>query len=206
MSNNSVSTDREIIQRSLDQPQAFAELFDRHAATIGGYAARRVGQDAGEDVLSETFLVAFSRRRAFDAEWETALPWLYGIASRLIRKHRAREAQLLRAAGHAKTREDHVSDGGLDTAGERLDAQSGARILAPRIARLAARDRDTLLLYAWGDLSYEEVAQALGVPVGTVRSRMNRARRLLDPDRVARSQRARQDEGGEIDGQVAARA
>lgn len=79
---HSVSTDSEIIQRSLGQSRAFAELFDRHARTVGGYAARRLGPDAGEDILSETFLVAFARRKSFDTAWEPALPWLYGIASR----------------------------------------------------------------------------------------------------------------------------
>ena len=166
---HSVSTDSEIIQRSLGQPRAFAELFDRHARTVGGYAARRLGPDAGEDILSETFLVAFARRKSFDTSWDSALPWLYGIASRLIRKHRAREAKHFRSSVESAQREEHISQGDLESTIARLDAEISTRELAPRIAALSAKDRETLLLYAWGDLTYEEVAVALA---GSNRVRM----------------------------------
>ena len=165
---HSVSTDSEIIQRSLGQPRAFAELFDRHAGVVGRYAALRLGADAGEDILSETFLVAFARRMAFDTTWDSALPWLFGIASRLIRKHRATEAKHLRSSIESVHREEHISHGDLETTIARLDAEISTRELAPRIASLSAKDRETLLLYAWGDLTYEEVAAALGVPVGSL--------------------------------------
>ncbi|GAA1122158.1 MULTISPECIES: RNA polymerase sigma factor [Microbacterium] len=201
-----MSTDSEIIQRSLGQPRAFAELFDRHAGTLGGYAARRLGADAGEDILSETFLVAFARRATFDTSWDSALPWLYGIASRLIRKHRAQEARYLRSAIHSAGREEHVSAGHVEATNARLDAQLSTRVLAPVIARLSAKDRDTLLLYAWGDLTYEEVAAALGVPIGTVRSRMNSIRRRLDPGRAGARTRVMNEKEGETDGRVGASA
>ena len=176
-----VSTDSEIIRRSLDHPAAFAELFERHARVVGAFAARRVGSHAAEDVLSETMLVAFRRRRDFDASWESAKPWLLGIASRIAKKHHAQEAAQWRSFEASVGRGEHVSDGELGRADARTDAAAAVRALAPRIAALSARDRDTLLLYAWGDLTYEEVAVALGVPVGTVRSRLNRVRRKLAP-------------------------
>lgn len=176
-----MSTDSEIIRRSLEAPSAFAELFERHARVIGAFAARRVGADAAEDVLSETMLVAFRRRRDFDHEWPSAKPWLFGIASRVIKKHRGEEARQWRSFAASARRGEHAHDGAMDAAGERADASAALRVLAPRIAALATRDRDTLLLYAWGDLTYEEVAAALGVPVGTVRSRLNRVRRKLAP-------------------------
>lgn len=176
-----VSTDSEIIRRSLDNPSVFAELFERHARVVGAFAARRVGSNAAEDVLSETMLVAFRRRRDFDTGWDSAKPWLLGIASRLIKKHHAQEAAQWRSFEAFVFRGDHVTDGAIDTAGERADAASAVRALAPRIAALAAQDRETLLLYAWGDLTYEEIAVALRVPVGTVRSRLNRVRRKLAP-------------------------
>lgn len=204
---HSVSTDSEIIQRSLGQPRAFAELFDRHARTVGGYAARRLGPDAGEDILSETFLVAFARRKSFDTSWDSALPWLYGIASRLIRKHRAKEARHYRSSVESAQREEHISHGDLETTIARLDAEISTRELAPRIAALSAKERDTLLLYAWGDLTYEEVAIALGVPVGTVRSRMNRVRTRLDPARGgSREQNVNAEKKGAVDGRFRARA
>jgi RNA polymerase sigma factor (sigma-70 family) len=176
-----VSTDSDIICRSVDVPSAFAEVFERHARVIGAFAARRVGTDAAQDVLSETMLVAFRRRRDFDATWDSAKPWLLGIASRVIKKHRADEARQWRSFEASVSRGDHTSDGAIEAAGDRADASSAVRALAPRIAALAARDRETLLLYAWGDLTYEEIGMALGVPVGTVRSRLNRVRRKLAP-------------------------
>lgn len=176
-----MSTDSEIIRRSLDAPSAFAELFERHARMIGAFASRRVGSHAADDVLSETMLVAFRRRRDFDLAWESAKPWLLGIASRVIKKHRADEARQWRSFEASASRGEHVSDGAIDSAGDRTDASAAVRALAPRIAGLPARDRETLLLYAWGDLTYEEIAVALSVPVGTVRSRLNRVRRKLAP-------------------------
>ncbi|WP_141651317.1 RNA polymerase sigma factor [Microbacterium sp. 3J1] len=201
-----MSTDSEIIQRSLGQPRAFAELFDRHAGAVGRYAARRLGPDAGEDILSETFLVAFARRTAFDTSWDSALPWLFGIASRLIRKHRAKEARHLRSSTESMNREEHISAGGLEATIARMDAEISTRELAPRIAALSAKDRETLLLYAWGDLTYEEIAQALGVPTGTVRSRMNRVRTRLNPTRLASRGRDLNGKEGEVDGHFRARA
>lgn len=176
-----MSTDSEIIRRSLDAPSVFAELFDRHARVIAAFAARRVGSDAAEDVLSDTMLVAFRRRRDFDTSWESAKPWLLGIASRVIKKHRADEARQWRSFEASAARGEHSSDGAIEAAADRTDASAAVRALAPRIAALAARDRETLLLYAWGDLTYEEIAVALDVPVGTVRSRLNRVRRKLAP-------------------------
>jgi RNA polymerase sigma-70 factor (ECF subfamily) len=176
-----VSTDSEIIARSVDSPGLFSEIFERHATAIGGYARRRVGRDAVDDVLSETFLVAFRRRGAFDTRWDTARPWLLGIATRVIKKHRATEAAQWRAFEHAAGADDGISGSHAGDADARMDASAAVRELGPRIASLSAKDRDTLLLYAWGDLTYEQVAEALGVPVGTVRSRLNRVRRKLAP-------------------------
>jgi len=174
-----VSTDSEIIRRSRDSPAAFAELYDRHAAIIHRYASRRIGE-AADDIMSETFLVAFERRAAFDESATDARPWLYGIATTLLKKHRRQEARAWRGlvAGGAAEQADAVQRP-TDGQDDRLDAELGIRRLAAAIRRMPARDRDALLLYAWGDLDYEGVARALEVPVGTVRSRLNRARRQL---------------------------
>lgn len=199
-----MSTDSEIIARSIEDPGAFSEIFERHARQVGAFAARRVG-DAADDVLSETFLVAFSRRRSFDTAWESSLPWLLGIASRLARKHRAAEARQWRSYQASVTGTEHVALSEVEVVGDRIDAAAQAKTLSTRIAALAPRDRDTLLLYAWGELSYEEVAIAQGIPVGTVRSRLNRVRRRLDPLRGSgRNANAREE--GERDGRVATSA
>lgn len=176
-----MSTDSEIIQRSLDEPGVFSEIFERHVRPVGGYIRRRVGADAVDDVLSETFLVAFRRRASFDLETESARPWLLGIATRVVKSHRAAEARQWRAFEASASAEAEGIEMPHAAADSRLDADAALRALAPRIAALAARDRDTLLLHAWGDLTYEQIATALGVPVGTVRSRLNRVRRKLAP-------------------------
>lgn len=176
----SVSTDSEILARSRTSPGVFAELFERHSASVASFVRRRVGAEAAEDVLSETFLVAFRRRADFDSSSESARPWLLGIASRLLKKHRADEARQWRAiAASAGNQSTH--EGGIDLASSRLDAAAAVRELAPRIAALSTKDRETLLLYAWGDLTQAEVASAFGIPVGTVASRLNRIRRKLAP-------------------------
>lgn len=175
-----MSTDSEIIQRSLDDPGGFSEIFERHVRPVGGYVRRRVGEDAVDDVLSETFLVAFRRRASFDHRHESALSWLLGIATRLVKSHRALEARQWRAfqASSADAVDEHMPHAASDS---RLDVNAALRALAPRIAALSTKERDTLLLHAWADLTYEQIAAALGVPVGTIRSRLNRIRRKLAP-------------------------
>ncbi|MFH8252355.1 RNA polymerase sigma factor [Microbacterium sp. B2969] len=199
-----MSTDSEIILRSVEEPAVFAELFEQHARMVGRFAARRVGVVAAEDILSETFLVAFRRRKDFDAAWQSATPWLLGIASRVLKKHRAVEAAHWRSLVMLAGREIGEGDGALEEAADRADAEASLRSLAPSIAKLPARDRDTLLLYAWGDLTYTEVAHALGVPTGTVRSRLNRVRRRLAAGAPAAA--AADLEGGAVDGPVGSRA
>ena len=194
-----MSTDSEIIRRSLVRPEAFAELFDRHARAVNAFAAYRIGSDDAEDVLSETFLVAFRRRTDFDLSTESAAPWLLGIASRLIRRHRAVEARQWRSFA-AEVGQNVASLGGLDDAMRRVDAEREVRALRERIAALAPKDRETLLLYAWQGLSYEDIAEALGVPVGTVRSRLNRVRKRLDPAR--RIQAFEKQQQGGVRGRV----
>lgn len=176
-----MSTDSEIIQRSLEEPGVFSEIFERHVRPVGGYIRRRIGADAVDDVLSETFLVAFRRRAAFDMRGDSARPWLLGIATRMVKSHRAAEARQWRSFEASASAEGVVAEAPHVASDSRIDADAALRALAPRIAALAVKDRDTLLLHAWGDLTYEQIADALGVPVGTVRSRLNRVRRKLAP-------------------------
>ncbi|WP_349627044.1 sigma-70 family RNA polymerase sigma factor [Leifsonia sp. C5G2] len=196
-----MSTDSDVIRESLRAPERFAEIFERHAACVEAFVASRVGAAAKDDILSETFLAAFRVRRRFDLSKESARPWLLGIAVRMIRRHRSAEAAHWRAwAAGAGSAELSTADE-VQCAGDRVDATAAVRELAPVIAGLSQRDRDTLLLYAWGDLTYEQVAAALRVPVGTVRSRLNRIRsRLASPPRPARVLAERTDERKRDDG------
>jgi len=169
--------DAAVIQLSRREPEQFTLLFRRHAPHIQRYVARRLGPDAADDIVAETFLLAFRQRDRYDQDRPDARPWLYGIATNLIGRHRRAEVRLYRAL--ARTGADPVAEPFTDRVDDRVSASTAARRLAAALARLSAEYRDTLLLVTWGDLSYDEAATALGVPVGTVRSRLSRARSRL---------------------------
>ena len=166
--------DAAVIEASRREPDRFASLFDRHAPHIHRYLVRRVGRQAADDLVAETFLVAFGKRGAYDPAFRDARPWLYGIATNLVGRHRreeVRQFRLSQAAGPDPVQSDYS-----ERAVGNLTAQSVRAVLADALAGLAEPDRDVLLLIAWEQLSYDEVACALGIPVGTVRSRLHRAR------------------------------
>ena len=169
--------DAEVIRRSRREPACFAIVFDRHAPPIRRYLARRVGPQFADDLLAETFLVAFAKRRVYDPTFHDARPWLYGIATRLVSQHRREE---LRRHG---MRGVLPPDCSLSDHAERVIAEVTAHsiraALTSAIAGLADGDRDVLLLVGREELSYDEAARALEIPVGTVRSRMHRARAHL---------------------------
>jgi RNA polymerase sigma factor (sigma-70 family) len=169
--------DGEIIGRSRSEPELFALLFQRHATGIGRYAARRLGADPAEDIVAETFLVAFRQRDRYDPARCDARPWLYGIAGNLIRRHHRDEVRQLRAL--ARTGVDPAVESFTDRADARLAAGAASRAVAAAIAELDPDQRDALLLITWAELTYDQAAEALGIPEGTVRSRMNRARTRL---------------------------
>lgn len=172
-----MDTDATAIQASLRDPQLFGVLFDRHHDAIHRYLARRLGSHHADDLASETFTKAFERRGSYDAAQTSALPWLYGIANNLARRHRRTEQRQLRA--YARTGVDPVVESDADEVVARLAAAAATRRLAAALAGLRHRDREALLLLAWAGLDYQGISQALGVPVGMVRSRLHRARAQL---------------------------
>ena len=169
--------DAAVIRLSRDEPEQFAALFRRRAPEIRRYVTRRLGADAAEDVVAETFLVAFRQRSGYDLTRADARPWLYGIATNLIGRHRRSETRLLRAL--ARIGRDPVIEPFTDRVDAQVSAGAAGRLLAATLAKLPPQHRDTLLLVAWGELTYEQAALALGVPAGTVRSRVSRARRAI---------------------------
>ena len=182
------AADNAIVRRSLREPEAFTELFDRYADDVHRYATRRLGPAAADDVMAEAFTVAFARRGSFDLSRPDARPWLLGIATNLIRGHRRTELRRWRAMAAGEEPE-------ADRVAARLTAEGERGELAAALALLSPDQRDALLLYAWAELDYQEIADALGVPIGTVRSRLHRARGVL---REALAPTGRhQDERGE---------
>jgi RNA polymerase sigma factor (sigma-70 family) len=167
------STDATLVERSWREPERFADVFDRHYDAIHAFAARRLGAALAEDVASETFLVAFDRRRAYDTRHASAAPWLFGIAANLIARHHRVEQRRYRAL--ARVGVDAAVDG-IEESVQRLDATAQRARLAAALLTLDRRDREVLLLVAWAGLNGEEAAHALGIPAGTARSRLHRAR------------------------------
>lgn len=167
---------------SLGGPDAaveFGRLFDAYAAPLHRYLARRVGPEPAHDLVSETFLTAFRQRRTYDPTTAAVRGWLYGIATNLARRHVRQEIRGLRATARADAGSTAYQASHDGSVADRVDAQAMARQIAPAIAELSDGDRDVLLLTSWAELSTVEVAEALGIPVGTVRSRLHRIRRQL---------------------------
>lgn len=171
-------TDAEVLARSRRQPHLFAEIFDRHHGAIHAYVSRRAGHQIADDVLSEVFTAAFAQRASFASASGSALPWLYGIARNLTHRHFRTTASDLRVSGTWASRQVDVSND-HEAVIDGVDASREWHVVRDVLTTLAADDREALLLYAWEGLSYTEVADAVGVPVGTVRSRIHRARSVL---------------------------
>jgi RNA polymerase sigma factor (sigma-70 family) len=169
--------DSAAIRESLRQPEQFGLLYDRYATVLHRYAGRRVGDEVADDLVAATFLAAFRARQRYDLARASARPWLFGIMTKEIaRRHRTERARL-RALERAWP--DRPADGLADQVAADVSARAARGRLAAALARLSPAERGVLLLIAWGELSYDEAAQALGIPVGTVRSRLNRARRKV---------------------------
>jgi RNA polymerase sigma factor (sigma-70 family) len=167
--------DAAVIRQSWHEPDAFATLYDRHATALHRFVTRRLGAAFADDIVAECFLAAFRYRDKYDLSRADARPWLYGIAANVIGKHRRAEVRLLRALARTGIDPDTVNH--ADQIESRVVASAAHRALSGALAALSPGDREVLLLIAWADLSYDEIAEALSIPVGTVRSRLNRARR-----------------------------
>lgn len=173
----STPTDADAIAASTDDPRAFAAIFDRHFTAIHRYLAARLGVDAADELAAEVFERAFEARARYDPAYPDARPWLFGIATNLV--HRRRRDERRRLIAYARIERDRAEPSPVDGAVARVDARASSAALAGALRALRCGDRDALLLVAWADMTYEEAARVLDVPVGTVRSRVHRARRLI---------------------------
>jgi RNA polymerase sigma factor (sigma-70 family) len=169
------ATDSAVIASSIEDPEQFGIIFDRYATVLFRYLVRRVGVDEADPLLGEVFRVAFERRGTYHFERLEARPWLYGIATRLLAHHRRGEARRVRAMGRILGEQPTPVD-----MSEAVASAVDARNLWPQVAHaltaLSDEERDALVLYVWEELSYDQISVALGIPIGTVRSRLNRAR------------------------------
>lgn len=175
------ATDGELWERAREgEPDAFGVLFERHARSVYNYLFRRTADwSLAEDLTSVVFLEAWRRRRDVRLEHDLALPWLLGVATNVLRNRR-RSQWRYRAALERVPRER--GEDFADDANARLDDERRMRSALRAMSKLSKREQDVVALCGWADLSYEEAAAVLGVPVGTVRSRLSRARaRLREP-------------------------
>lgn len=177
--------DSAIINWSIREPDAFGAIFDRHFDAVAGFCIRRLGLVRGEDVAGDVFRWAFENRRRFDLERADARPWLFGIANNLVR-------EALRSAGRQQLAYDRWLRrewrDGTELAFQvaaAVDAQHDLSAVAAVLDLQPVEEVETLLLFAWEQLTYSQIAEALAVPVGTVRSRIHRVRQrlqeVLDP-------------------------
>jgi len=170
-------SDARHIEMSLVEPPAFGALFERHAGSVHRYLVSRVGAQSAEDLVGETFVTAFRARSRYDLSRPDARPWLFGIATNLVRHHWRSQGRTSSAGFHADsgaTAHDHSDD-----ATSSVFFSSQHEHVAQALAQLDDAHLDVLLLVAGPGFTYEEVSVALGIPIGTVRSRMSRARRRL---------------------------
>jgi len=169
-------TDADAIRLSLEHdPNMFRIVFERYYETIFRYVARRQGINRADDLTSEVFARAFAIRHRYDMTRPLCRPWLYGIASNIIgdeirRQRRSQRLHLAMIGLHDE------SDDTFTRLDEQLTATQRASRLNQLLARLRSCDRDVLLLHGVEGLTYQEIAAALDIPIGTVRSRLARAR------------------------------
>lgn len=158
---------------------AFGVIFDRHAESVRSYCARRTGSiEAADDLVSIVFLEAWRRRDQVELVDDHVLPWLYGVARRTIQQRwrtSVRHRRALARLPAATAVEDHA-----DLVAGRIDDQRRLDALHQALDRLRPIDRDVLMLCVWQGLDYASASVALGVPIGTVRSRLARARARLE--------------------------
>ncbi|MFD4232181.1 RNA polymerase sigma factor [Streptomyces sp. NPDC058545] len=160
-------------------PQAFAELFDEYARILYNHAFRLTADwAAAEDVVSATFMEAWRGRQRVDADGGSLRPWLLGIATNLVRAQSRSNRRFKAAALAAARAETAVADHADEVAG-RIDDRRRLAATATALAGLRRSEREVLSLCLWQGLDYATTAQVLGVPVGTVRSRLSRARTKL---------------------------
>jgi RNA polymerase sigma factor (sigma-70 family) len=176
-------TDRSDAGLITGPPEWFGELFERYAGQLYDYAARRVGRQSAEDLVADTFLVAFARRSRYDTTAPSARPWLYGILTNLLHSQHRSEVRAWRAFARVGTdplgSARQISESFVDAAGDRLDAQAAVRSIAGTLASMPGDQRDLLLLHVWAGMDYPELAATLALPPGTVRSRLHRAKARL---------------------------
>lgn len=184
-------SDAAVIRRSLTEPKTFEVIFDRHFAAVHRFAIGRVGQQDAADVVAETFARAFDRRHRFRRDRESALPWLFGIAVNVCRERMRRNERGHHATTRMANRTEMTTETFENAVTNRIDAERLRPDLLAALRGLSDDEYALLMLAGESDLSYQEMADTLGIPIGTVRSRLARARRRVRMSMEASAARSR---------------
>ncbi len=171
------ATDAEFAAGFQRDPELFTAGYDRYFRDVYRYVAGRLDTEAADDIAAETFLVAFGQRARYDPGRGGLRPWLFGIATNLVARHRRKEAR--HYAALARQAPEPAADSEENRIVDAVAAGRMRPLLAKALAALPQGERDVVLLLAVGQLSHEEISQALGIPSGTVGSRLSRARKKL---------------------------
>jgi RNA polymerase sigma factor (sigma-70 family) len=169
------AADSDLLAMAGSEPEALGELFRRYSRSVYAYCARRTGNlDLAEDLTSIVFMEAFRHRRKLQLSNASALPWLIGVANNVIRNANRSLRRYRSALGRIPVPADGASS--EENTMERLGAEEALARALEAISNLSQREQDVVLLVVWSEFTYADAATALGVPVGTVRSRLASAR------------------------------
>jgi RNA polymerase sigma factor (sigma-70 family) len=171
------SPERGVAHGSLTDPALFTRAFQENFVFIHRFIARRIGTALADDLAAETFAIAYRRRAVFESERGSVRSWLYGIANNLVRSQWRAEQHLFLLDSRLREEAAFLEESSLSD--ERLSASLAAPRIAAALATLRRDQREVILLHAWAELSHDEIATALDIAPGTVRSRLSRARAAM---------------------------
>lgn len=171
-------SDSHLIVASIADPGRFGVIFERHFPAVFAFVAASTPVDKAEDIAAEVFVRAFRQRDRYNSDYTSAKPWLFGIAAHLIADHYRNQARQNRAYRRVFAR-DTGDTGFEDEAVVRIDAEAVSPLLHKALRSLRPQERAVVILFVVENMSYAEIAAALEIPVGTVRSRLSRARSRL---------------------------
>lgn len=174
------NTDRALWQRAAEgDSAAFAQLYDRHSRSVYNFLYRRTGSwSDAEDLTSAVFLHAWRRRTEVVVDRDSVLPWLYRVAEYTARNEWRAKTRYRRAVAAAGVLTENVRDHADEVAG-RIDDSDQLRAARESLKRLSRPEREIVELCIWAGLDQQAAAVALDVPIGTVKSRLSRARKHL---------------------------
>lgn len=174
-----LTSDADVIAAASKEPRAFAPIFERHFDAIYRYVYQRVGPENADDVTAEVFEIALRKCADYTPTHHSARPWLYGIAAKVAWGHHRSTTSRRRAHLRLASSSDIPETGIATGAQQRVDAAALGNTLRELVKQLPERDQHILHLSLTAEMSAKDIADTIGAPAATVRSRMHRIRKHL---------------------------